>query len=40
MSILDTYLHGVEVIELNIGSQSIKTVATSVIGVVCVNVCS
>ena len=35
MSILDTYLHGVEVIELNTGSQSIKTVATSVIGVVC-----
>lgn len=35
MSILDTYLHGVEVIELNTGLQSIKTVATSVIGVVC-----
>lgn len=35
MSILDNYLHGVEVIELNTGSQNIKTVATSVIGVVC-----
>ena len=35
MSILDTYLHGVEVVELNTGSQNIKTVATSVIGVVC-----
>ncbi|SUT91522.1 phage tail sheath protein [Actinobacillus lignieresii] len=35
MSILDEYLHGVEVVEINSGSQTISTVATSVIGVVC-----
>ncbi|KYL05956.1 tail sheath protein, partial [Mannheimia haemolytica] len=35
MSILDTYLHGVEVVEVNAGGVTISTAATSVIGVVC-----
>ncbi|MDG4948726.1 hypothetical protein NYR72_09465 [Actinobacillus equuli subsp. haemolyticus] len=32
---LDTYLHGVEVVEVNSGSRVIRTAATSVIGVIC-----